>query len=205
VRREALLGLLLGASLGLTGTTPAGESVLAQEPPELVERLHEQRIVVLEDVASAERTTFVIAYVIFEQPRTRVVALVTEAGRQTEWRTDLKSVAVVEDAPPRRVDEVRMRVMFRDMVYRVRYERDPETDRIAWTLDERFDNDLAVLEGFWEFHPLEGGRTLGRFGTRVDAGAAIPAFMQRDLTRRSVVKTMENCRRWVDSDGAWRP
>jgi hypothetical protein len=72
-------------------------------------------------------------------------------------------------------------------------------------LDERFENDLAVLEGFWEFHALEDGRTLGRFGTRVDAGAAIPAFMQRDLTRRSVVKTMENCRTWVDSDGAWRP
>jgi hypothetical protein len=204
VRRQGPLALLLAASLGVAGTKP-GESVLAQEPPELVERLQEQGIVVLEDIASTERTTFVIAYVIFEQPRSRVIALVTEASRQTEWRTDLKSVAVVEDAPPTRVDEVRMRVMFRELVYRVRYQRDPETDRIAWALDERFENDLAVLEGFWEFHPLENGRTLGRFGTRVDAGAAIPAFMQRDLTRRSVVKTMENCREWVDSDGAWRP
>jgi hypothetical protein len=204
VRREGLLALLLTASLGLAGTKP-GESVLAQEPPELVERLHEHGIVVMEDVASTERTTFVIAYVIFQQPRPRAIALVTDASRQTEWRADLKSVAVVEDAPPIRVDEVRMRVIFRDMIYRVRYQRDPHTDRIAWTLDERFDNDLAVLEGFWEFHPLEDGRTLGRFGTRVDAGAAIPAFMQRDLTRRSVVKTMENCREWVDSDGAWRP
>ena len=205
MRRRGLLALLLATSLGLAGTKPTGEGVLAQEPPELVSRLHEQGMVVMEDVASAERTSFVIAYVIFEQPRPRVIALVTAAGRQTEWRTELKSVAVVEDAPPTRVDEVHMRVMFRDMVYRVRYHRDPETDRIAWTLDERFDNDLAVLEGFWEFHPLEDGRTLGRFGSRVDAGAVIPAFMQRDLTRRSVVKTMENCRKWVDSDGAWRP
>lgn len=204
MRRRGLLALLLAASLGVAGTKP-GESVLAQEPRELVQRLHEQGIVVLEDVASTERTTFVIAYVIFEQPRSRVIALVTEASRQTEWRTDLNSVAVVEDAPPTRVDEVRMRVMFRELVYRVRYQRDPETDRIAWALDERFENDLAVLEGFWEFHPLENGRTLGRFGTRVDAGAAIPAFVQRDLTRRSVVKTMGNCREWVDSDGAWRP
>jgi hypothetical protein len=204
VRREGLLALLLTASLGLAGTKP-GESVLAQEPPELVERLHEQGIVVMEDVANTERTTFVIAYVIFQQPHPSVVALITDGGRQTEWRTDLKSVAVVETTPQTRVDEVRMRVLFRDMVYRVRYQRDPQTDRIAWALDERFDNDLAVLEGFWEFHPLEDGRTLARFGTRVDAGAAIPAFMQRDLTRRSVVNTMENCRKWVDSNGAWRP
>jgi hypothetical protein len=98
-----------------------------------------------------------------------------------------------------------MRVMFRDFVYRVKYVRDPETERIAWSLDPSFDNSFARLDGFWEFYALAEGRTLGRFGTHVDAGAAIPAFMQRDLTRRNVVKTMEKCRKWVDSDGEWRP
>jgi hypothetical protein len=87
----------------------------------------------------------------------------------------------------------------------VRYRRDPQTDRIEWALDPRFDNDLARFEGFWEFYPMKDGGTLGRFGTRVDAGAAVPAFMQRDLTRRNVVKTMGDCRKWVDSNGTWRP
>jgi hypothetical protein len=149
--------------------------------------------------------SFVIAYVIFAQPRERVVELLTDPGRQAEWRTDLESVEVVERVGQMRVDEVRMRVMFRDLVYRIRYDRDPTTDRIAWRLDPRFANDLDLLEGFWEFYAMEDGTTLGRFGTRVDAGAAIPAFMQRDLTRRSVVRTMEDCRNWVDSNGAWRP
>lgn len=194
-----LLPLLVGAS----GKT--GDQVLAEEPPELARQLREQGVVVMEDVASEERTTFVIAYVLFDKPRERAMALVTEPTRQTEWRPGIEDVQVVERTPPNRVDEVRMKVLFRELVYRVSYHRDPETERISWTLDPRFDNALTTFEGFWEFYPMANGRTLGRFGTRVDAGAAIPAFMQRNLTRRSVVDTMNNCIRWVNSDGVWRP
>jgi hypothetical protein len=199
--RLALLPLL---ALCL-GVERSGEEVLAQEPPELARQLDDAGLVVMEDVASSERTTFVIAYVRFEKPRERAMALVTDPSRQLEWRPDLESVRVVETDGPDRVDEVRMKVMFRELVYRVKYHRDPDTDRISWTLDPRFDNALSTFEGFWEFYPMRNGGTLGRFGTRVDAGAAIPAFMQRNLTRRSVVDTMGSCRKWVDSDGAWRP
>jgi len=205
VRRGSLLGMLVAAGLGLGGAKPTGESVLSQEPPELAQRLRERGIVVMEDVASDERATFVVAFVIFAQPRERAIALVADPKRQLEWRTDLSGVETVETVADSRVDEVRIRVLFRELVYRVKYHRDPETDRISWALDPRFENDLDRFDGFWEFYPLENGGTLGRFGTRVDAGIAVPAFMQRDLTRRSVVGTMENCRRWVDSNGAWRP
>jgi hypothetical protein len=201
-----ILALLVAAGLSLGAAPPlTGESVLAREPPELVERLQQQGLVVMEDVANPERASFVIAYVIFAQPRERTIALVTNPKRQTEWRTDLKSVETISTMAHTRVDEIRMRVLFRDLVYRVKYQRDPETDRISWELDPSFENALARFEGFWEFYPMTQGMTLGRFGTRVDAGAAFPAFLQRDLTRRSVVGTMGNCRKWVDSNGAWRP
>jgi Polyketide cyclase / dehydrase and lipid transport len=199
------VALLVASALCLSGALPSGESMLSREPPELVKRLYDNGLVVMEDVAGPDRTSFVVAYVMFAQPRERALALVTDPRRQTEWRSDLKRVDTVETGTDTRVDEIRMKVMFRELVYRVRYRREPETDRIAWTLDSRFDNDLSRFEGFWEFYPLQAGGTLGRFGTHVDAGAAIPAFMQKDLTRRSVVTTMENCRKWVDSDGAWRP
>lgn len=195
-------GLLLPLLLGAAGKT--GERVLSQEPPELTRQLQTQGVVVLEDVASAERTTFVIAYVLFDKPRARAMELVTDPTRQTEWRPGIEDVRVVERSPPNRVDEVRMKVLFRELVYRVAYHRDPATERISWTLDPTFDNSLTTFEGFWEFYPMADDRTLGRFGTRVDAGAAIPAFMQRNLTRRSVVETMGNCLRWVNSDGTWR-
>jgi hypothetical protein len=204
VTRGRLAALLLAAGLA-TGAAPSGEAVLSREPPELVQRLYEQRMVVMEDVANTGRPSFVIAYVMFEQPRERARALVTDPTRQTEWRKDLSRVDVVETTADTRVDEVALKVMFRELVYRVKYRRDAETDRIEWTLDPSFDNDLDRFEGFWEFYPLRNGATLGRFGTHVDAGVAIPAFMQRDLTRRSVVTTMENCRKWVDSGGEWRP
>ncbi len=205
MRSARLFALPLAAGLCLAAAVPTGESVLSREPPELVKRLHDQGLVVLEDVANPDRASFVLAYVILAQPRERAIALVTDPQRQTEWRPDLSRVEIVETTAHGRLDEIHMRVMFRDLVYRVRYDRDPETDRIEWGLDPSFENDLDHLEGFWEFYQLRDGGTLGRFGTRVDAGAAVPGFMQRDLTRRSVVRTMENCRKWVDSNGAWRP
>jgi hypothetical protein len=205
MRRRAPLGVVVAAALALGAAPPTGESVLSAEPPELAARLRERGVVVLEDVASRERATFVVAYVRFAQPRERTVALVSDPARQLEWRSDLSGVETLETTPGVRVDRLRIRVMFQELVYHVRYERDLATDRIAWALDPRFENDLARFEGFWEFYPLADGGTLGRFGTRVDAGVALPAFVQRDLTRRNVVATMENCRRWVDSNGAWRP
>jgi hypothetical protein len=200
------LGALSLVSLVALGAgAPSGETMLAQEPPELVTQLRERGLLVLEDVARSDPQSFVIAWVIFTQPRDRAVALVTDGARQREWRPGLDDVRVVEREGTVRIDEVHMRVMFRELVYRVRYLRDPATQRITWSLDPRFDNDLARFDGFWEFYALEDGRTLGRFGTRVDAGIAVPAVVQRTLTRRNVVDTMEACKRWVDSDGSWRP
>ena len=200
-----MLGLLAAAGLYLGAAQLTGESILSHEPPELVERLRDQGLVVMEDVANPERASFVIALVIFAQDRERAIALVTDPKRQMEWRSDLDSVEIVEAAAQTRVDEIHMRVLFRELVYRVKYHRDPETDRISWALDPRFENGLVHFEGFWEFYPMTDGTTLGRFGTHVDAGAAFPAFIQRDLTRRSVLETMKSCRKWVDSNGTWRP
>jgi len=47
-------------------------------------------------------------------------------------------------------------------------------------------------------------RTLGRFATAVDVGDALPAFLQEAVTRRTLARTLERCRRWVNADGAMR-
>jgi hypothetical protein len=194
----SLLVPLLGASLD-------GPQLLGAEPPELGARLREGGLVVLEDAGAADRDGFVVAYVLFARPRPRAIALVTDAARQVEWRPDLQQIETVERLPDGRIDRVRMRILFRDVTYHVRYRRDAVTGRIDWRLDPHSQNDLLRFEGFWEFYEMPEARTLARFGTLVDAGALVPAFVQRDLTRRSVRRTLENCRRWVDSDGAWRP
>jgi hypothetical protein len=91
------------------------------------------------------------------------------------------------------------------LVYRLRHRLDREAARLSWELAPGFESPLRRVEGFWELFALEGGRTLGRFGSVVDVGPALPRSFQGVLTRRTVERSVESCRRWVDSDGSWRP
>ena len=98
--------------------------------------------------------------------------------------------------------------MFTTFVYRVRYRDLWDTDgRFEWTLDPGFDNDIEKFEGFWEFYPFEKdpNRTLARFGSNVDIGPAVPRFIQRGMTRKTVFGYLKNVRLWINSDGEWRP
>jgi hypothetical protein len=181
------------------------ESILAQEPPELVERLFEEKMLLVEVVQKKGEGTLFVAYVLFEQPRTRVVQLLIQPERQPEYRPELRHVEVVERGPDTRVDEHRLKIMFTNVVYRLRVRRDRATERFSWHLDPSFDNDLRRMQGFWELHELGEDRTLGRFGSIVDVGRAVPRVLQDVLSRKTVLRTVENTRKWVDSDGRWRP
>ena len=71
---------------------------------------------------------------------------------------------------------------------------------------ERHDGgDLEHVEGFWQLYELSSSQTLGRFGTRVQVGTALPVWLQDYATRQNVPQTMEHVRRWVDSGGTYRP
>ncbi len=201
----ALIAISLAASDG-RATPASAEQLLASEPPELVERLLRDRLMILEEVDGG-RDSFVIAYVIFERSMDDVVALLRQAERQMEYRPELRSVETVEVLEDGRVDEQRLRVVFTSLVYRIRYREKLAEGRLEWSLDPRFDNDVAKLEGFWELRPYasDSGRTLARFGSNVDVGRAVPRFLQRGMSRRTVVRYLENCRQWIDSDGVWRP
>jgi hypothetical protein len=98
-----------------------------------------------------------------------------------------------------------MKLMLMKGRYRARYHWSLAEGRIRWALDPSYDNDLAVLEGSWDLFGLEPGRTLGRFGTKIDVGAALPAFVQDYATRKRVPEAMENTRKWIDSGGSYRP
>ena len=67
------------------------------------------------------------------------------------------------------------------------------------------ENDLRDVSGFWQLYDLDETHTLARFGTRVDVGPALPGFLQDYATRKNVPQTMDHVRRWVDSNGTWRP
>lgn len=195
----------LAATL-LLGARPSAEAVLRDAPPGLAERLRAERVVVVEEGGGAGPESFIVALVLFDQPPARVAALLREAERQTEYRPELVGVRTVEEVAGGRIDEQRIRILFRELVYRLRYEDDGD-GRVTWSLAEGFENDLARMRGFWELHGFEQdpARTLGRFGSDVDVGRGVPEFVQKGMGRRTVVRYVENFRRWVDSGGAWRP
>lgn len=150
--------------------------------------------------------SFIVALVLFEQPRARVTALLREAARQTEYRPELVAVRTIAESPGGRVDEQRIRILFHELAHRLRYREDP-SGRLTWDLDEAFDNDLARMRGYWEFYDFEQdpNRTLGRFGSDVDVGRVVPRFVQRGMGRKPVIRYVENLQRWIDSEGTWRP
>lgn len=207
--RRRVLGLLvvLLASLGVDvgGGWTSASPILAAEPPELVRRLFDEGIVVFEELGSASSTNQrVIGYVIFDPPPERVFRLLTQTGRQAEFRPELQAVETVAWFEHGNVDEHRIRIVFHSVAYRIRYRWDEKAGRISWELDPDFENDLEHLEGSWELYALEDGRTLGRIGTVVDVGPAVPSFLEDFITRNNLPETIERCRRWVNSDGRER-
>jgi hypothetical protein len=185
----------------------SAEDILAAQPRDLVDRLMAENILVLEEIQAEGplRGGIISAYVLFDQPVDRVYRLLAQSARQSEFRPELTRIETVETGPRGPVDEQRLKILFRHYVYRIAYQLFPEHRRIEWNLDERFDNDLARLTGFWALYAMADGRTLGRSGTSVDVGPAVPAILQDWITRKSVPETMKRVRMWVNSGGTYRP
>ena len=211
-RRVALAaGLLLVAPLLLASTPPvlrSADDLLAVQPPRVVERFFREGLVML---ASAPRDTMagrvrqIEALVLFDRRPEEVLALLVQTERQAEYQPDLESSITLARLDDGNLDEHTVHFAFRPFVYHVRHHWDRESGRLWWELDESHENDVLQLEGAWHLHPLDDGRTLGRYVTRVDAGRVIPAFVQDLVGPRMVAAALERARLWIDSDGTYRP
>lgn len=185
----------------------SAETLLAGQPADLVDRLMERNVLVLQEIREVGplRGGMISSYVLFEKPVDDVYGLLAQSSRQVEFRPELTSIETVEMGTQGPIDEQRLKILFQRYRYRIEFRLSPEQHRIEWLLDERFDNDLAAVSGFWELYQMADGRTLGRSGNSVDVGPAVPAFLQDWITRKNLPRTMERVRRWVDSGGTYRP
>jgi len=188
-----------------TALGDGGEQVLSRLPAALRERLETEKVVILTSEAGGGADHWVKALAIFERPRDEVMQLIAQSARQSEYRPELTAIETVETFPNGTVDEHHLRILFVKLSYRLRAQIDYTKGRAWWGLDERFANDLRRFDGYWEFHELGPARTLGAFGTVVDIGPALPAFLQDVATRKNVPQTVDRTRRWVNSNGTWRP
>lgn len=181
--------------------------ILAHQPPELVQRLLDKKVVVMQEVSpkGAPSDSFFLAYVIFDVPPEETYRLLAQTSRHAEFRPEVRSIETVARTEAGPVDEHRLRVLFLNVSYRLRYTMDPAHHSMRWELDPSYDNSLARAEGFWQLYELEPARTLGRFGTVVDVGPALPRSLQAWVTRKNLPRTIDNARLWVDSGGSYRP
>ena len=177
--------------------------VLDRQPPEIVRRLHAKNLVPLP--GAQDGSLYIRALVLFDQPLHRTLRLLSQTERQSEYLPELKRVETIRRDGTAVVDEHHVRILFIRLDYRLRTEMDFAAARIWWKLDSTHENDLEVLEGYWEFYEFDDSRTLGVFGTRVVLGKAIPAFLQNAATRRNLPRVVERMRLWVNSEGTYRP
>lgn len=206
----AALLLALALAAGVAHAQPGGPfpavRPLRPPEPETMARLEEERVLLMEPrPANGDHTGDAEALVLFEQPRARVLRLLASTARQIEYRPELRRLRVIEATERGDVAEYHVRFLLNRLRYRTRHGWDLEAGRVWWTLDPDYPNDLAALDGLWELRALDERRTLGRFTSRIDIGPALPAFLQDYATRRRLPEAMELVRRWVDSDGRWRP
>jgi hypothetical protein len=196
----SLLGPIAMAAVAASPEVPdlsAGEALLRAAPEPVVRRLLDEGVVVLDEAGEMVR-----AYVLFDQPMERVFELLAATERQDEFRAELEDLATVERLPDGHVDEYRIRILFVEVDYRVRYHLDRERRTIRWDLDPGYEGRMRRVEGSWELFAMDPNRTLGRLATAVNMGEGLPAALQQALTRRSLPRTLDGCRRWVNSGGA---
>jgi hypothetical protein len=190
--------VLARPSLAVADSTAA---VLATLPSDELAVLRAKKLVVL---AGGGDSTHVTGLVIFSKPVGRVMQLLAQTGRAGEFRPELESDRTVATYPDGTLQEEGIRILFTRITYFLRYRVDFAAHRIAWQLDAGHPSQLRRVDGYWELFDMDDDQTLGRFAVHVDVGP-VPAFLEDYATRKSVPATIDNARRWIDSDGRWRP
>jgi hypothetical protein len=183
------------------------EDVLAAQPEAIAERLLEEKLIVMQEVreTDSEAGRIITAMVLFDKPRDEVYHLLSQTTRAIEFRPSVTRMITVGEREHGPLDEHELKILFQTYIYRLEYRLEPENRRLSWSLDETFENDLNRVDGWWDLYEMADGRTLGRSGTIVDVGPTVPAFLQDWITRKNIPGTMKHVRRWVESDGEYRP
>ena len=92
-----------------------------------------------------------------------------------------------------------LRVFWSDVRFGVRWDLEPERGLLRFGLDPEVPHDIAGTQGAWRLAPLEDGSvTLLRYEVWVDPGRAVPGFVERALTRRSLPKVVGSVCREVE-------
>lgn len=180
------------------GWPPSAQGWLARAEPQVRTALQRDKVAFPEAASLEPCTDLIPALVVFDHPPGIVFALLLQTERQVEYVPQVRALRPVSRTPDSHVDRYEVAILFKRIVYHVEQDWSRAERRIWWQLSPAHDNDIRALEGFWELHPLDGGRTLGVYGSRVDVGPVLPQRIQARLTRNNMRDAIHALRNWVD-------
>jgi len=180
----------------------SAEGWLARAEPEVRTTLERDKVAFPEPGSLEPCTDLTPALVVFDHPPETVFALLLQTERQAEFLPQVSDLRAVSRNPGPHVDRHEVSILFKRIVYHVEQHWSRAERRIWWQLSPAHDNDIRALEGFWELPPLDGGRTLGVYGSLVDVGPVLPRRMQARLTRNNLQDAIHALRAWVDGQDA---
>ncbi|HXZ84393.1 MAG TPA: SRPBCC family protein [Myxococcota bacterium] len=139
-----------------------------------------------------------VAASLVERPPGEVWSVLTDFERWPQFMPLLRETRVERREGPRLWVAQKYRVWLYPMRHTTVYQLEPELGRLEWRLDTDAPHDIVGSAGAWELVAVDGGRaTLLRYQARIDAGRAVPAFLERMLRERSLGQMLDGLRREV--------
>jgi polyketide cyclase/dehydrase/lipid transport protein len=139
-----------------------------------------------------------LAASLVERPPSEVWSVLTDFERWPEFMPLLRETKVERREGASLWVAQKYRVWLYPMRHTTVYRLDPDAGRLEWRLDTDEPHDIAASAGHWELVGVDGGRaTLLRYEATVNAGRAVPGFLERMLRERSLGQMLDGLRREV--------
>ena len=149
--------------------------------------------------SSGDARATVRAAAIIHQPPALVWQTLIDFPARARWQADTKEARVVRADRDRVWVAQHVRLFLVDIRFTVINTLDPERGVLSWVLDDSAEHDIANTTGSWRLTPLADGRsTLLTYQAAVDSGRAVPGFVERYLTKRSLPNLLGTLRAEVE-------
>ncbi|MBI5524876.1 MAG: hypothetical protein HY897_00930 [Deltaproteobacteria bacterium] len=195
------------AAVRLVGGLTEGGAYLAGLDPKLRKTLEKEGHVLFGEQSETKGGTYagyIRAVALFKGSKEQVYKLIAQPVRQPTYLPRLTGAKSVDKPANGEPIEFRVKVMWARMKFFTRHWFYPEYSRVEWALDKNHKNDIALQEGYWQLYQVKPDLTVGKYGTKVDTGVAVPQFVQDFLARQDIPKALTAFRAFIDSKGTYR-
>lgn len=116
----------------------------------------------------------------------RVYDVAIDLEAYPDWADGVRSAEVTEQDDEGRptVADFTVDAMIKEISYTLEYVYDDDHGGFTWSA--RPNDDIALLEGSYEFNPLDDGGTEVVYALRVEPSFKVPGFLRRQAEKRIV-------------------